>query len=192
MTYVAVIGTLFLVWFVLVLLFTPALNYHVRDRVPVDSEAFLHLLQSTCQASLHEGNRVEVFTNGEAFYPAMLAAIRGAQASINLECYIFQPGRVADEFIDALAERARAGVVVTLVVDAIGSSGLSGAPLRRLNDARCRVEQYQPIRWHRLARLNNRTHREMLIVDGRIAFAGGAGVADWWRYPDGPVPPGMA
>jgi len=123
MTYVAIIGTLFLVWFVLVLLFTPALNYHVRDRVPVDSPAFLHLLQSTCQASLHDGNRVEVFTNGDAFYPAMLEAIRGAQASINLECYIFQPGRVGREFIDALAERARAGVVVTLVVDAIGSAG---------------------------------------------------------------------
>ncbi len=189
MTYVALIGTLFLVWFVLVLLFTPALNYHVRDRVPVDSPAFLHLLQSTCQASLHDGNRVEIFTNGDAFYPAMLEAIRGAQASINLECYIFQPGRVGSEFIDALAERARAGVVVTLVVDAIGSAGLSGAPLRRLTEAGCRVEPYQPIRWYRLARLNNRTHREMLIVDGRIAFAGGAGVADWWRYPDRPGRP---
>jgi len=186
MTYVAVIGTLFIVWFVLVLLFTPALNYHVRDRVPVDSEDFLHLLQSTCQASLHEGNQVDVFTNGEAFYPAMLEAIRGAQGSVNLECYIFQPGRVADGFIEALSDRARAGVVVTLVVDAIGSSGLSGAPLRRLTDAGCRLESYQPIRWYRLARLNNRTHRELLIVDGRIAFVGGAGIADWWRYAERP------
>lgn len=184
MTYVAVIGTLFLVWFVLVLLFTPALNYHVRDRVPVDSEDFLHLLQSTCQASLHEGNRVDVFTNGDAFYPAMLDAIRGAHGSINLECYIFQPGRVGDEFIDALSDQARAGVVVTIVVDAIGSSGLSGEPLRRLAKAGCRLESYQPIRWYRLARLNNRTHRELLIVDGRIAFVGGAGIADWWRYPE--------
>jgi cardiolipin synthase len=186
MTYVAVIGTLFIVWFVLVLLFTPALNYHVRARVPVDSEDFLHQLQSTCQASLHDGNRVDVFTNGDAFYPAMVDAIRGAQASVNLECYIFQPGRVADEFIDALADRARAGVVVTVVVDAIGSSALSGEPVRRLAKAGCRLESYQPIRWYRLARLNNRTHRELLIVDGRIAFAGGAGIADWWRYPEKP------
>jgi cardiolipin synthase len=185
MTYVAVIGTLFLVWFVLVLLFTPALNYHVRQRVPVDSPDFLHLLQSTCQASLHEGNSVEVFTNGDAFYPAMIEAIAAARHSVNLECYIFQPGRVADRFIEALSDRARDGVVCTLVVDAIGSSGLSGPSLARLTDAGCRVERYQPIRWYRLARLNNRTHRELLVVDGRVAFVGGAGVADWWMYPEG-------
>ena len=184
MLYVATIGTLFVVWFVLVLLFTPALNYRVRDRIPVDSKAFLHLLQSTCQASLHDGNRVDVFTNGARFYPAMVAAIREARASVNLECYIFQPGKVADTFIEALTERARAGVVVTLVVDAIGSSGLSGEPLRRLAEAGCRVESYQPIRWYRLARLNNRTHRELLVVDGRVAFVGGAGVADWWQFPE--------
>jgi cardiolipin synthase len=76
-------------------------------------------------------------------------------------------------------------VVVTIVVDAIGSSGLSGAPLRQLTEAGCRVERYQPIRWYRLARLNNRTHRELLVVDGRVAFVGGAGVADWWMYPEG-------
>ena len=80
MLYVTVIGALFLTWFVLVLLFTPALNYHVRARVPVGSTDFLHLLESTCQAPLHDGNRVEVFTNGPCFYPAMLEAIRGARS----------------------------------------------------------------------------------------------------------------
>jgi cardiolipin synthase len=185
MTYVAVIGSLFLVWFVLVLLFAPALDYRVRERVPVDSPDFLHVLQSTCQASLHDGNRVEVLADGDAFYPAMIEAIGAARRSVNLECYIFEPGRVADRFIDALCDRARDGVVVTLVVDAIGSSALSGAPLARLERAGCRVERYQPIRWYRLARLNNRTHRELLVVDGRVAFVGGAGVADWWRYAEG-------
>ncbi len=185
MTYVAFIGLAFLVWLVLVILFTPALNYRVRERLPVDSPDFLYVLQSTCQAALHTGNRIEVFTNGEAFYPAMIEGIRGAERAVNLECYIFQAGRVADEMIDALTERAAAGVVVTIVVDAIGSAGLGRARWQRLVDAGCRIERYQPLRWYRLARLNNRTHRELLVVDGRIAFVGGAGIADWWRYPQG-------
>ena len=113
MLYVTVIGALFLTWFVLVLLFTPALNYRMRVRVPVSSPEFLHLLESTCQAATHGGNRAEVFTNGPSFYPAMIAAIRAAEKSVNLECYIFKPGRIGDEFIAALAERAKAGVRVT-------------------------------------------------------------------------------
>ena len=113
MLYVTVIGALFLTWFVLVLLFTPALNYRVRARVPVSSTDFLHLLESACQAATHGGNRVEVFTNGPCFYPAMLEEIRKATKSVNLECYIFNSGEVGDEFVRALADRGRAGVAVT-------------------------------------------------------------------------------
>jgi cardiolipin synthase A/B len=188
MMYVTLIGAAFLLWLVLVILFTPALNYHVRERLGVDSRDFLYVLQSTCQAALHTGNRVEVFTNGPAFYPAMLEAIRAARHSINLESYIFQPGRVADQVIDALVERSRAGIVVTIVVDAIGSSGLLGEPRRRLQEAKCRLQSYQPLTWYRLARLNNRTHRELLVVDGTVAFIGGAGIADWWMEADGSTP----
>lgn len=183
MDWLSTAGALFLVWLVLVFLFTPGINYHLARRTSVHADDFLYTLQSTCQASLHHGNRVTIFTNGPAFYPAMLDAIRSAKRSVNLECYIFQPGRIADEFIDALTERARLGVNVTIVVDAIGSFNLWGRPLRRLREAGCRVESYQRMEWHRLARLNNRTHRELLIVDGLVAFAGGAGVADWWMYP---------
>jgi cardiolipin synthase len=85
--------------------------------------------------------------------------------------------------IDALAERARAGVEVRCVFDAIGSARMGGATLARLTDAGCRINFYQPIRWYRLHRLNNRTHRELLVIDGRVAFTGGAGVADWWLKP---------
>jgi cardiolipin synthase A/B len=189
MLYVAVIGAMFLTWFVLVLLFTPALNYRVRARVPVSSPDFLHLLESTCQAATHDGNRVEVFTNGTCFYPAMLDAIRKAERSVNLECYIFNSGEVGDAFVQALADRARAGVVVTVVADAIGSSGMSTAELNTLAAAGCRLEWYQPVTWYRLARLNNRTHREILVVDGCIAFVGGAGIADWWMKSTGPHHP---
>ena len=181
MLYVAIFGLAFLVWFVLVLLFTPALKYRVRTRLPVSSPDFLRILESTCQATVHDGNRVEIFTNGDQFYPAMLAALRAAERSISVECYMFQSGGVADEFVAVLSERARAGVTVTIVVDAIGSSLLSTADWQRLTEAGCRLERYQPLHWYRLARLNNRTHRDITVVDGRVAFLGGAGIADQWH-----------
>jgi len=182
MDWLSVSGAVFLTWLIVVFLFTPGINYHLARRTSVHADDFLYTLQSTCQAALHHGNRVTVFTNGPQFYPAMLEAIRSATRSINMECYIFQPGRVADDFIGALSERAKLGVNVTIVVDAIGSFSLWGRPLQRLRKAGCRIESYQRMEWHRLARLNNRTHRELLIVDGKIAFVGGAGIADWWMY----------
>src|SRR5207253_5683774 len=149
------------------------------------SDHFVHVLESTCQATLERGNRIDILDNGTTFYPAMLDAIRQAHESVNLECYIFRKGAIGDRFVTALAERARAGVRVTIVMDAIGSFGAFHRNARPLREAGCRVEPYQRMRWYSLARLNNRTHRELLIVDGRIAFVGGAGVADWWWKPGG-------
>jgi cardiolipin synthase A/B len=183
MFWLSVAGGVFLAWLILVFLFTPGINYHLSERTSVHHKDFLYTIQSTCQAALHHGNRVTILTDGEAFYPAMLEAIRSARRSINMECYIFQDGHVASLFIDALSERARSGVNVTIVVDAIGSLSLWGQPVARLRAAGCRIASYQAIRWYSLQRINNRTHRELLIVDGSIAFAGGAGVADWWAEP---------
>jgi cardiolipin synthase len=185
MPWLEIAGAIFLVWLVLVFLFAPGINYHLSRRTSVHADDFLYTIQSTCQAALHHGNKVEILTNGAEFYPAMLAAIRAATRSVNMECYIFQPGRVADDFIDALSDRARKGVNVTIVVDAIGSFSLWGRPVRRLRNAGCRITSYQRLHWSRLARINNRTHRELLVIDGRVAFAGGAGVADWWACPQG-------
>jgi cardiolipin synthase len=170
-------------WLLGVILFTPGIDYRLSRRTSVHDEGFLYTIQSTCQAALHDGNKVEIFTNGERFYPAMLEAIRSAQRSINMELYIFQPGVIADQFVAALSERARNGVNVTIVVDALGSFSLRGRPVRKLKKAGCRIEYYQRPRWYTLTRINNRTHRELLIADGRIAFAGGAGIADWWALP---------
>jgi cardiolipin synthase A/B len=183
MTWLTVAGGVFLVWLVLVFLFTPAINYHLSQRTSVHDKDFLYTLESTCQATLHHGNRVTLLTDGAEFYPAMLEAIRGAKRSINMECYIFQTGTIGDQFIDALSERARNGVNVTVTVDAIGSFSLWGRQVARLRGAGVRLMSYQAVRWHSLHRINNRTHRELLIVDGSIAFAGGAGIADWWAVP---------
>jgi len=183
MFWLSIAGGVFLSWVVLVFLFTPHINYHLAVRTSIQSPDFLYTLQSTCQAALHHGNKVTVFTNGAAFYPAMLQAIGGATRSITMEAYIFQPGKIANQFVAELSSKARSGVTVTIVVDAIGSLSLWGRPVRRLRKAGCRIESYQRLRWYSLARLNNRTHRELLVVDGKVAFVGGAGIADWWAYP---------
>ncbi len=180
MGWLSIAFAVFLVWFILVVLFTPGIKYHLSHRTSVHDPGFLYAIQSTCQATLHHGNRATILTDGTEFYPAMIEAIRGATRSVNMELYIFQPGKIADQFIAALSDRARQGVNVTIVVDAIGSFSLRGRPVRRLRKAGCRIESYQRVRWFSLARLNNRTHRELLVIDGRIAFAGGAGIADWW------------
>src|SRR5262245_30435294 len=184
MVWLAWAGGVFLVWLILVFLFTPGINYHLSQRTSVHDTDFLYTIQSTCQTALHQGNRVTIFTDGPVFYPAMLEAIRGAKRSINMECYIFQHGRVASQFIDALRERARNGVNVTIVVDAIGSFTLWGRPVARLRAAGCRIVSYQALKWYSIHRINNRTHRELLVVDGATAFIGGAGIADWWMYPE--------
>lgn len=183
MFWLSVAGGIFLTWLVLVFLFTPGINYHLAHRTSIHARDFLYTLQSTCQAALHHGNCVTVFTNGVAFYPAMLQAIGEATRSINMELYIFQPGKIANQFVAELSAKARQGVTVTIVVDALGSLSLWGRPVRRLRKAGCRIQSYQRLRWYSLARLNNRTHRELLIVDGKVAFIGGAGIADWWVYP---------
>jgi cardiolipin synthase A/B len=182
------LGIGFLIWFVLVLLFTPRIDYHVTIPLRPDSEEFLHVIQSTCLAAFHHNNSVEVFTNGSQFYPAIRDAILAADASVNLEAYIFTSGDVASMLIDAMVEKAKAGVEVRLVLDAIGSSGLTSACRTRLADAGVRLNFYQPMTWYRLHRMNNRTHRELLVVDGKVAFTGGAGVADWWMKPEGRKP----
>jgi len=183
MLYLTIIGGVFIAWLILAILFTPHVPYHIEADIDACSDHFIHVIESTCQAHLEHGNRFEVFTNGDTFYPAMLDAIRGARETINMECYIFKKGAIEAQFVEALCERARAGVRVTVTMDAIGSFGAYRKSRKPLAAAGARVAAYQRLTWYGLGRLNNRTHRELLIVDGDIAFAGGAGVADWWAKP---------
>jgi cardiolipin synthase len=178
-----IVAVAFIVWFTLVFLFTPRIDYQVTVPLRPDSDAFVYVLQSACQAAMHRDNRVQILTNGAQFYPAMRDAILAADASVNLEAYIFRPGEAADMLVEAMIARAQAGVEVRVVLDAIGSSYLTNSAARRLSANGCQVAFYQPVTWYRLHRLNNRTHRELLVVDGRVAFTGGAGVADWWCKP---------
>ena len=148
---------------------------------PAGSRAFLDTMTGITGVTFTPGNRLDILNNGDAFYPAMLEAIRGAQASVCIEQYIFWPGVTGDEFCAALSERAQAGVTVKILLDAVGSSTLGDEAYRTLTDAGCEVAWYTPIRWYTVGRFNNRTHRKTIVVDGRIGFTGGAGIADHWR-----------
>jgi cardiolipin synthase len=167
-------------------LFNPGLRYGLsaRPSQPLSSEAFRRTLEAITDAKLHCKTRFEVLTNGNNFYEAMLKGITEAERTINLECYIFQRGKIAQRFVDALAERAAAGVKVNVVIDAIGSFSTSKRYFKRLTDAGGTVAWYHPIRWNTWPKLNNRTHRELMVIDGKIGFIGGAGIADHWYTGD--------
>jgi cardiolipin synthase len=130
---------------------------------------------------LVEGNKVEVLLNGDQIFPAMLKAIREAQHTITFETYIYWSGSIGREFTEALAERARAGVKVHVLLDWIGSMKISNAEMEQMRSAGVELHRYHKPVWWKLARLNNRTHRKLLVVDGRIGFTGGVGIADKWR-----------
>jgi cardiolipin synthase A/B len=128
------------------------------------------------------GNKIELLHNGKMIFPAMLEAIRGAQESVNFEAFLFHSGEVGSQFRDALAERARAGVEVRVMLDGLGSAfALDNTYVEELKRAGCSFAYYHPAPSWRLDRLNRRTHRRVLVVDGRIGFTGGVGFSDEWQ-----------
>jgi cardiolipin synthase len=131
--------------------------------------------------SILAGNQVTALQNGVEIFPAMLEAIRGARISITFETYIYWSGEIGEEFTEALAERARAGIPVNVTIDWAGSVKMERALLERMEQAGVRVKRYRPLHWYSLGRMNNRTHRKLLVVDGRIGFTGGVGIADQWQ-----------
>ncbi len=180
---VGVIALIFLIAFVLSGIFGPTPKYDIanRDELPSnDSPSFLLLLESMVDAKVNRTGSLEVLKNGPAFYTAELEAIRNARYSVNLEAYIFQKSAIGSKYLEAMAERARSGVAVNVVLDAFGSAGATRSFFRPLLDAGGKVSWYNSLAWHRLTQLDNRTHRELLIVDGQIGFIGGAGIADQW------------
>ena len=126
------------------------------------------------------GNRAQELLNGDQIFPAMLASIRGAQQSITFETYIYWSGDIGREFADALAERAKAGVKVHVLLDWVGSAKIDEKFLDEMRAAGVEVRKFHKPSWYNLARLNNRTHRKLLVVDGKTGFTGGVGVATKW------------
>ncbi len=157
------------------------LQHRLQHVSAVDSMQFRREIGTLLGASVVEGNAVTDYQNGVEFFPAMLASIRGAQHSINMETYIYWSGDIAKEFADALVERAHAGVQVHVLADWLGSTRMKQDLVDQLQDGGVRFEYFHPLHWYSLDRINNRTHRKLLIVDGKVAFNGGAGIADEWN-----------
>jgi cardiolipin synthase len=126
------------------------------------------------------GNRVTELLNGDQIFPAMLQAIHSAKNTITFETYIYWSGEVGKAFADALAERARAGVKVRVLVDWVGSAKMDDDLLDRMRGAGVEIRKFHKPRWYTLAKLNNRTHRKLLVVDGSTGFTGGVGIAQKW------------
>lgn len=156
------------------------LERKIEHRYTVDDPQFERELGVMLGPSIITGNQVDALQNGEEIFPAMLEAIRGAKTNINFETYIYWSGEVGQQFADALSERARAGVKVNLLVDWVGAIKMDDAQLEEMDDAGVVIHKYRPLKWYNLGRLNNRTHRKILVVDGEVAFTGGVGIADEW------------
>jgi cardiolipin synthase len=126
------------------------------------------------------GNKVAELLNGDQIFPAMLEAIRSAQQSISFETYIYWSGDIGQKFADALSERASHGVKVSVLVDWVGSAKMDDSLLDEMRKAGVQIRKFHKPAWYNLARLNNRTHRKLLIVDGTVGFTGGVGIAPKW------------
>lgn len=171
-------------------LFEPGLEYKINDPLPApDSRDFWPLLSAVIDEPALEIAEFEVLRNGAVFYPAELVAIANAKSSIHLEAFIFHKTAIGERFVSALTERIQAGVKVRVIVDAVGSMLTPNRLFDRLRAAGGQVEWYQPLRWYTLKRFNNRTHRELLVIDGKTAFIGGAGIASAWDQGDHGQPP---
>ncbi|MCB1098699.1 MAG: cardiolipin synthase B [Verrucomicrobiae bacterium] len=128
-----------------------------------------------------QAGNITLLQNGDAIFPAMLEAIHGARYTICFETFIYWKGKIAEEVAEALSERARAGVAVHVLLDWVGTFRMDEALIDLMLSGGVEVEKFRPLRWFNLRRVNYRTHRKLLIVDGRIGFTGGVGVADEWQ-----------
>ena len=146
-----------------------------------DDGEFRRSLSALLGPQIVEGNKVETLLNGDQIFPSMLAAIRAAKSTLTFETYIYWSGSIGREFVDALQERARAGVRVHVLLDWVGSLKMEQALLDEMKQAGVQVERFHEPEWSQWNKLNNRTHRKLLVVDGRIGYTGGVGIADHWR-----------
>jgi cardiolipin synthase A/B len=155
-------------------------GYEMNERPRPGGEEFSRACESLTGQPVIDGNRIEVLINGDRIFPAMLEAIRSAERSIHMETYVYWRGEIADSFAEALAEKAREGVAVRVLLDALGSAKMRPSLLREMREAGADVVRFRPPRPHLLRRAPHRSHRRILSVDGRIGFTGGVGIAHEW------------
>jgi cardiolipin synthase len=155
-------------------------GYTLEDCPDVGSEGFLRAAEALTQAPISRGNRAEILINGDRIFPAMLDAIGSARHTLNLLTYIYWRGEIGSRVADAVCGRATAGVSCRVLLDALGSLKMDPDLIDRMTDCGVRVSRFRPPKPYAIRRGNNRTHRKLLILDGRIGFTGGVGIADKW------------
>ncbi|HEY0823981.1 MAG TPA: phospholipase D-like domain-containing protein [Ramlibacter sp.] len=155
-------------------------SHEIPHLYPVDHPQFYRAMGMLLGPDIVGGNKVHALNNGDEIFPAMLAAIRGATRTVLFETFIYWSGDIGEEFAQALSERARAGVKVHVLLDWVGCIKVDDRLVDTMRDAGVEVHRFHPLRWYNLGRINNRTHRKLLIVDGRIGFTGGVGIATPW------------
>jgi cardiolipin synthase len=156
------------------------IDRQVEPLYATEDVQFLRSMDSMLGPALLPGNHVETLVNGDRIFPAMLAALRGARKTIDFETYIYWQGEIGEQFAHVLSERSRAGVKVHVMLDWVGSGKIDEQYLKEMEDAGVRVRRYNKPAWYSFGRLNNRTHRKLLVVDGNVGFTGGVGIADNW------------
>jgi len=153
----------------------------VPHRFDASDPQFARTMSSFSQGQMFSSNAVQTLVNGDEIFPSMLQAIRAAHSTVDMETYIYWSGAVGHEFATSLAAKAKEGVEVRVLVDWLGSLPFDEDLIYIMTSAGVKFERYRPIHWYTLDRVNNRTHRKLLVVDGRVAFTGGVGIADNWR-----------
>jgi cardiolipin synthase len=153
---------------------------HGRDALDIGSDEFMRAAETLTGAPVTTGDEVELLINGDQIFPVYLETIRGAEQTLNLTTYAYWRGEIAHEVAGALAERSQAGIEVNVVIDAMGSIQMERDVLKQMTDAGVRVARFRPPKPYAWRRMNNRTHRKLLIADGKAGMTGGVGIAEEW------------
>ncbi len=146
----------------------------------VGSPGFLRAAEALTAAPISYGDEVELLINGDEIFPAFLETIAGAEHTLNLTTYVYWRGDIAHAMAEALAAKAAEGVEVRVLLDAVGTVKMQGEVLRTMRDAGVKVARFRPPKPYAVRRINNRTHRKLLIADGRVGMIGGVGIAEEW------------
>ncbi len=161
-------------------------HFRVKHQYSTGDAQFERTMNNLLGPGLLSGNEVVTLRNGDEIFPAMLKAIRGAKRSVDFETYIYWKGKVGREFAEALADRARSGVAVHVILDWQGTQKMDATSQQLMKAAGVELAEYNPLAWYKPnfwtspSHINNRTHRKLLIVDGKVGFTGGVGIADEW------------
>ena len=147
---------------------------------PVGDPLFTRTMEMFTGTHLTDGNHVTVLFNGEETFPAIWKELRGAKQTITIQMYFFEPGKVADTLSAILQERARHGVAVHLLTDAFGAQHITKGYIDSLEAAGVHFAKFRPVHWYEMQKLQNRSHNRAIVVDGRVGFTGGFGIADKW------------